>query len=112
MLQKSIEDVRRVAQRARNDDAVESGELIAGEVVIRHTTLDMEVLAVESSVERPHRHYKSQAIRRGHLAATKDARQRNTRLRVYQTGIGPNQGFVANVVLLHPRQPGVCERRT
>src|SRR5450631_627074 len=103
MLQQPVEDIGRIAQRARNNDAVKAGELIAGEVVVSHAALYMEVLAVGPSVERSYWNNEPQPIRRSHLPTAKSLRQRNPRLRVHQTSIGASQSFGANVVLLHPR---------
>ena len=50
LLQEALQEVRRLFQGPRNDDAVEARELVAHEVVIGDATLHVEVLAVVSRV--------------------------------------------------------------
>ena len=41
-------------ERARDHDAVEAGELIAGEIVVGHPALHMEIFAVVTGMEGAH----------------------------------------------------------
>jgi hypothetical protein len=45
VLEQTIQDVRGIVERTRDHDAMEAGELIAGEIVVGHSTLHMEVLS-------------------------------------------------------------------
>src|SRR5207248_10650039 len=79
MLQQSVQNIRRVVQCARNDDAVKTGELVAGEVVIGDAALRVEVFAVGTGVQSSHRDDEAQPVRRGHFAAAKSLGERNPR---------------------------------
>jgi hypothetical protein len=102
VLEQTIQDVRGIVERAWDHDAMEAGELIAGEIVVGDPTLHMEIFAVVTSVEGAHRNHEPESIRRGDLAATPRLCQGNVGLSLDQTGVRANQGFSSDVVLLHP----------
>ena len=74
LLQQPVEDEERVTQRAGDDDAVEPGELITGEVVVGDAFPD-EVLRVGTGIQCADRHDEADAVRRGHLAPAPASRQ-------------------------------------
>ena len=88
LLQQAFEDEQRVAERARDDDAVEAGELVAGEVVVGDAAAGVEVLRVGAGVEGADRDDEPQAVGRGDLAAAPGLRQRDLGLVVDQPGVG------------------------
>src|SRR5262245_43419533 len=87
LLQEALQEVRRLFQGPRNDDAVEARELVAHEVVIGDARLQVEVLAVVSGVQATHRYHEAKSIGRGHLAPAPDFRQRDAGVRLHQAGV-------------------------
>ena len=51
LFQQALQDEQGVADRARHDDGVEAGELVAGEVVVGDAAAGVEVLRVRAGVE-------------------------------------------------------------
>ena len=88
--------------------AVETRELVAGEVVISDAALRVEIFAVGAGVQSSHRNDEAQPIGRGDFATAKSLRQRNPCLGIDQARVSANQRFSANVILLHPGQAPVC----
>jgi len=90
---------------ARDDDAVQAGELVGGEVVIGDAARGPEVLAVIAGVDGAHRHHKAQPVGRGDLAASPGLRQANSGLGLDQFCIGGGDGLGAHEVVAYPLQP-------
>jgi hypothetical protein len=63
VLKQTIQDVRRIVERAGDHDAMEAGELIAGKIVVGDPTLHMEIFAVVTSVEGAHGNHEPESIR-------------------------------------------------
>ena len=63
VLEQTVQDIRRVMERARDHDAVEAGELIAGEILVGHPALHMEIFAVVTGMEAAHGNHEPESIR-------------------------------------------------
>ena len=97
--------IHRIAEGPRDDDGMEAGELVRGEIVVGHPALGVEVFPIGTGIERADRDHEAQPIRRRHFAPTPGLRQGNGRLGIDEAGIGPGEGLGADIVLLDPTEP-------
>jgi hypothetical protein len=105
VFQEAIEDIHGITQGPRDDNGMEAGELVRREVVIRHATIRIEILAVGTGIDRADRDHEPQPIRRGDFTPALLLRQRHGGLRVDEAGVGSGQGVCTDIVLLHPTEP-------
>ena len=81
---------------------MEAGELVRGEVVIRHPALGVEVLTVGTGIDRADRDDESQPIRRGDFAPAPCLGQGDGGLGIDEAGIGPGERLGAEYSFVGP----------
>jgi hypothetical protein len=111
VFEEAIQDGHRIAERAWDDDRMEAGELVRGEVVIGHAAMRVEIVAMGPGIDRADRDDEPQPIRGRDFASAPGLGQGNGRLGIHEARIGACQRLGPEIVVLHPTEAAPRQRR-
>ncbi len=104
LLQHNGQQDQAVAQCARDRDRVEARPLIGQQVVPGDATAPIEILRVRAGMDTAHRDDEAHTICGGDISSAPRLGKRDAALRCHQKTIGSHERFVAQIVLVHPKQ--------